>query len=87
MIAAELINRPKSNPFKGGKKMQVESVKGLFVVTMQLDSTEKIKIKSSDENEVFAMAKNAVKEIIPEHLISDMLIGHEGEEMHIAISV
>ena len=66
--------------------MEVRDVKGLLLITMSVNQEDNSELLNLKDSEVVTMAKRAVGNLIPENLISDILIGHEGEEMQIAIS-
>ena len=67
--------------------MEVRAVKGLLLITMSVNQEDNSELLNLKDSEVVTMAKRAVGNLIPENLISDILIGHEGEEMQIAISI
>ena len=67
--------------------MEVRDVKGLLLITMSVNQEDNSELLNLKDSEVVTMAKRAVGNLIPENLISDILIGHEGEEMPIAISI
>ena len=67
--------------------MEVRDVKGLLLRTMSVNQEDNSELLNLKDSEVVTMAKRAVGNLIPENLISDILIGHEGEEMQIAISI
>ena len=67
--------------------MEVGDVKGLLLITMSVNQEDNSELLNLKDSEVVTMAKRAVGNLIPENLISDILIGHEGEEMQIAISI
>ncbi len=67
--------------------MEVRDVKGLLLITMSVNQEDNSELLNLKDSEVVTMAKRAVGNLIPENLISDILIGHEGEEMQIAISI
>ena len=67
--------------------MEVRDVKGLLLITMSVNQEDNSELLNLKDSEVVTMAKHAVGNLIPENLISDILIGHEGEEMQIAISI
>ena len=67
--------------------MEVRDVKGLLLITMSVNQEDNSELLNLKDSEVLTMAKRAVGNLIPENLISDILIGHEGEEMQIAISI
>ena len=67
--------------------MEVRDVKGLLLITMSVNQEDNSELLNLKDSEVVTMAKRAVGILIPENLISDILIGHEGEEMQIAISI
>lgn len=71
----------------GGFQMEVRDVKGLLLITMSVNQEDNSELLNLKDSEVVTMAKRAVGNLIPENLISDILIGHEGEEMQIAISI
>ena len=63
--------------------MEVRDVKGLLLITMSVNQEDNSELLNLKDSEVVTMAKRAVGNLIPENLISDILIGHEGEEMQI----
>ena len=67
--------------------MEVRDVKRLLLITMSVNQEDNSELLNLKDSEVVTMAKRAVGNLIPENLISDILIGHEGEEMQIAISI
>ena len=67
--------------------MEVRDVKGLLLITMSVNQEDNSELLNLKDSEVVTMAKRAVGNLIPENLISDILIGHEGVEMQIAISI
>lgn len=67
--------------------MEVRDVKELLLITMSVNQEDNSELLNLKDSEVVTMAKRAVGNLIPENLISDILIGHEGEEMQIAISI
>ena len=67
--------------------MEVRDVKGLLLITMSVNQEDNSELLNLKDSEVVTMAKREVGNLIPENLISDILIGHEGEEMQIAISI
>ena len=67
--------------------MEVRDVKGLLLITMSVNQEDNSELLNLKDSEVVTMAKRAVGNLIPENLISDILIGHEGEERQIAISI
>jgi len=67
--------------------MDIRDIKGLLFITMAVDSEDNTRLGTLKDSEIMEMAKHAVGNLISEALIRDILIGHDGDKMQIAVSI
>jgi len=67
--------------------MEVTNIKGVLVATLVMEEGDAEKIAQTSESEVIRKARKAVGDIIPEHLIGEILVGHDGDSLQVAFSI
>jgi hypothetical protein len=67
--------------------MEVTNIKGVLVATLVMDEGDADEIGTMSESEVIRRARKAVGTVIPEHLIREILVGHDGDSLHVAFSI
>ena len=67
--------------------MEVTNIKGVLVAAQVLEEGKAEKIKQMSESEVNRKARKAVGAVIPEHLIGEILVGHDGDSLQVAFSI
>ncbi|MCR4427523.1 MAG: hypothetical protein NUW23_15295 [Firmicutes bacterium] len=67
--------------------MRIGDVKGLLVVTLILDEKDVQELSSLPDHEVVNRARGVLTQVVPPNYIKDILVGHEGDTMHVAVSI
>jgi hypothetical protein len=67
--------------------MELTNIKGVLVATLVMEEGDAEKIAQMSESEVIRKARKAVGAVIPEHLIGEILVGHDGDSLQVAFSI